>query len=293
MPLQPQQWKDLGQIFHQEYARTELEWQDDQNDPLAGERQGQRVQDCYDHIRTRVKTVLDEKQFGEFEKFAQREVERGRARGQEPVWRWTRPFYYWLVDFYFFVILPLGCIRGAGALIRDELQANTLNFLTTRPLHRHELLLLKFLAQTAWQQIVFLAETLVLFAVGWMHSIPDLGALLPLFLATQFLAVFAWNALGLLFGLLTRRYLALALLYGAVVELGIGRIPTNINTLSLMRHQTSLLMHNTALEGVYEWAGKGPVFSVGALLVATILYVAAAAALFTFREYHPVAEMQK
>lgn len=293
LTLQPQQQAELRQIFHQEYARTELEWQDDQNDPLAGERNGQRVEDCYKRIRPRAKAVLDDGQFAQLQNFTQRRIDLAKSSGQEPVWRWTRPFYYWLVDFYFFVILPLGCIRGAGALIRDELQANTLSFLTTRPLHRHELLLLKFLAQTAWQQVVFLVETLLLFAVGWVHHIPDLGPLLPLFMATQFLAVFAWNALGLLFGLITRRYLALTLLYGAVVELGIGRIPTNINTLSLIRHLTSLLMHNLTLEGIYEWSGKGTLFSVGALLLATVLYAGVAAALFTFREYHPVAEMQK
>lgn len=293
MPLQPQQWTDLQQIFRDEFARTESDWQDAQGDPLVGEQLGRRIEECYDRILPRAQKVLDERQFTQFKSFAQRQVERGKARGQEPVWRWTRPFYFWLVDFYLFVIVPLGCIRGAGALIRDELQTNTLSFLTTRPLRRYELLLLKFVAETAWLQAVFLVQTLLLFAVGWVYSIPDLGALLPLFLATQVLAVFAWNALGLLFGLLTRRYLALALLYGAVVELGIGRIPTNINTLSLMRHQTSLLMHNMALEGINEWSGKGPVFSVGALVVATVVYVGVAAALFTFREYHPVAEMQK
>ena len=53
-----------------------------------------------------------------------------------------------------------------GGLIRDELQADTMGFLTTRPLTRARLLLVKFIAQTAWVQIVMLLETLLLFAVG-------------------------------------------------------------------------------------------------------------------------------
>ena len=100
------------------------------------------------------------------------------------------------MDFYFFVILPLGCVRASGALIRDELQADTLGFLTTRPLSRARLLAAKYLSQTAWLQIVFLIETLLLFAAGLLRHIPAIGALMPLFLAAQLLAVPAWSALG-------------------------------------------------------------------------------------------------
>ena len=100
-------------------------------------------------------------------------------------------------------------------------------------------------------------ETLLLFAAGFWREIPALGELLPLFLAAQFLAVLAWSALGAFLGQLTSRYMAIALVYGFIVELGIGNIPTNINTLSLMRHLKALLAHNPALFETYEWAGPG------------------------------------
>ena len=117
--------------------------------------------------------------------------------------------------------------------------------------------------------------------------------MLPLFLAAQFLAVFAWSALGAFLGLVTKRYIALAMLYGFVVELGIGRIPTNINTLSLMRHLKGLLANNSIVRGMYEWPITGLPLSLSALILAVVLFLGLAALLFTVKEYHSIAEMQK
>jgi ABC-type transport system involved in multi-copper enzyme maturation permease subunit len=197
------------------------------------------------------------------------------------------------VDFYFFVVLPLACVSRCGALIRDELQANTLGFLTTRPLRRDVLLMLKYLAAAAWLQFVMGIQTLLLFAVGWIHHVPSLGALFPLFLGAQVLAVMGWSALGVFLGLVSKRYVALALVYGVIVEMGIGRIPTNINTLSMMRHLKTILAHNAPLERIYDWPGTGAPFSALALVLAALIFVGFAAALFTFREYHHTTEMQK
>jgi len=138
-----------------------------------------------------------------------------------------------------------------------------------------------------------LVEGLLLFGAGALRHIPQLGTLLPLFLAAQFLAVPAWSALGLFLGQITKRYLPVALVYGLIVELGIGDIPTNINTLSMMRHLKTLLSNDPALQSLYEWSGTGVVLPVGALLLGAALFLALAAVLFTFREYHAAAEMQK
>src|SRR5205823_1083998 len=134
---------------------------------------------------------------------------------------------------------------------------------------------------------------LFLFGAGSLRHIPALSALLPLFLAVQFLAVLAWSALGTLLGQLTKRYMAMALVYGLIVEMGIGSIPTNINTLSLMRQLKTLLAHNPALQSIYEWPDKGVPLSIGALALAAAIFLTLAAMLFTFKEYHPTTEMQK
>ena len=202
-------------------------------------------------------------------------------------------FYRWLVEFYIYIIVPLVCVRGCGALIRDELQADTLGFLITRPISRARLLLVKYLSQAVWLEILLLAETLLIFAVGAARQIPALGVLLPLVLAVQFLAIPAWGALGVLLGQMTTRYMAAALLYGGVVEMGIGRIPTNINTLSLLRHIKTLLSQNAALQGLFNWPDGRVATAILALAAAPVLFMAVSALLFTYVKCHHATEMQK
>jgi ABC-type transport system involved in multi-copper enzyme maturation permease subunit len=178
-------------------------------------------------------------------------------------------------------------------LIRDELQADTLGFLITRPIGRARLLIAKYIAQVASLEIVLLVETLLLFAAGASRQVQNLQQLLPLLLAVQILVVPAWSALGLFLGQITGRYMAMALVYGAVVEMGIGRIPTNINTLSIIRHLQTLLTHNAALNKIYAWPADEGGMAIAALLVAPVLFLGIATLLFTFVEYHHAAEMQK
>ena len=296
LPLQPEQSSQLLTICQEEFA-TAQDGAGREPEADSGEtsvdRQKAQIKATYERIQTRAQIVLDEAQFARFQTLVKQEVLRRQNTVREPFWGRTTPFYHWLVDFYFFVILPLQCVKASGGLIRDELQADTLSFLVTRPLSRARLLVLKYLTQTAWLQLVLLLQTLLLFAVGALRQIPSLDALLPLFLAAQFLAVLTWSALGVFLGQVAKRYMGVALVYGFIVELGIGRIPTNINTLSMMRHLKTLLSHNPALQGIYDWSATGVPMALGALALATALFLTLAALLFTFKEYHQTAEMQK
>lgn len=298
MPLQPQQNADMLRIFADEYAQAERAWRESKTPDSAATGQSAQIRACYDRISKRLQEVLDDRQFAQWQRYERQLISENRNSGNErnavlPGWGRTSPFYHWLIDFYFFVILPLSCVGACGALIREELQTDTLGFLTTRPLTRATLMVVKYLSQSAWLQIILLVQALLLFASGALRLIPSLGALLPLFLGVQVLAIFAWSALGAFLGLVTKRYMAIALLYGFVVEMGIGRIPTNINTLSMMRHLKSLLAHNAALQDVYQWPTGSDVFSVVALCLGTVIFLSLAAVMFTFKEYHHTTEMQR
>ncbi|HEY2952266.1 MAG TPA: hypothetical protein VGK40_06780, partial [Verrucomicrobiae bacterium] len=133
----------------------------------------------------------------------------------------------------------------------------------------------------------------LLLGVGFAREVQGVGSVAGLFFGAQALAVLAWGALSALLGLITRRYLVLGIVYGFIVELGIGRIPTNINSLSLTRHLQALLGHNALLNQLYEWAPEGAWYSAGMLLLAVAVFLGAGTALFTFREYHHASEMQK
>jgi hypothetical protein len=292
-PLRAEQTNQLQMIFTGEYDRTQNDYRAIPSPETSVDQQRALVQSCQQRIRDSAKSVLDDRQFAQFQTLDKEFVSSTQDRIGEPAWNRTAPFYRWLIDFYFFIILPLSCVRGCGGLIRDELQTDTLGFLTTRPVKRATLVVLKYLSQVAWLEMAALMEGLLLLGAGALREIPELASLLPLFLAAQFLAVLAWSALGLFLGQVTKRYLPLAVVYGLIVELGIGDIPTNINTLSLMRHLKTLLSHNQALQSLYEWTGTGFLLPVSALLLAAALFVGLAALLFTFREYHASAEMQK
>ena len=297
-PLNAQQNRDLMGIFADEFAKAESAWRETKSPDSRSTGQNAQIKACYERISKRVENVLSEQQFAQWVTYKQELLSQTNKGNRDqpgvlPGWGRTSPFYHWLIDFYFFVILPLSCVGACGALIREELQNDTLGFLTTRPLTRARLMIVKYLSQSAWLQIVVLVQALLLFAAGSLRQIPNLGTLLPLFLAIQFLAVFTWSALGALLGLVTKRYMAIALLYGFIIEMGIGRIPTNVNTLSMMRHLKSLLAHNAALQEVYEWPMRGIAFSLAALAFGTVVFVSMAAFMFTFKEYHHTAEMQK
>jgi len=293
MELKPEQRAQLLQIYTEEFTNAQAALNSADMASAGIDRRTGVIQACYDKIRDRAREVLTERQADRLQFFQNRALRSSLAEAGQPQWSWTGPFYHWVVDFYFFAILPLMCVRTAGALIRDELQADTLSYLTTRPLSRTRLLIVKYLSQTAWLQIMVFVQALLLFGAGGLRHIPALGSLLPLFLVAQFLAVLAWNALGTLFGMLTKRPMAVAIVYGLIVEIGIGSIPTNINALSLMRHLKALLAHDDALQTVFNYPTRGMLASVEALLLAPVLFLGVAAVLFTYREYHHTTEMQK
>ncbi|MGP8201582.1 MAG: ABC transporter permease [Limisphaerales bacterium] len=298
LPLQPQQQIDLMKIFAEEYAATGMkvrEAQAEENAELRSERLHDASATCAERIMRRAQEVLDESQFAKFKSFEADNRRRMEAliNTHQETWSRSARFYHWLVDVYFFIVLPLSCVWGCGALMRDELQADTLGFLVTRPVSRARLLCVKYLSQLAWLEILLLTETLLLFSVGAGRQISGVGMLLPLFVAVQLLAVPAWCALGTFFGQITSRYMVIALIYGGIVEMGIGRIPTNINTLSLMRHLKILLSHNGALQSIYEWPSEGTWLSMCALAIAPVLFLGLAAALFSFLEYLPSSESRK
>ena len=202
----------------------------------------------------------------------------------------------WVVGIYLHFLIPLTCLNVCGSMMRAEVQANTLSFLCTRPQHRHTLYLLQYICHVGWLQLVFFVGTLALFALGALKQIEGLGALLPMMLLTQIFAIFAWSALAGLLGLVHQRFVVIGILYWLVVEMGLGMVESsNINQLSILRHVHTLLAQNkmvmsVMVEGESQWAAAAP-FTAGLVLIgATLFFLAAGAALFTYREYLPSQE---
>ncbi len=202
-------------------------------------------------------------------------------------------FFQWVVVFFLQVALPLYCLAVLGDVIRGELQANTLVFLATRPLSRARLFLVKFLCELAWVELLGVATTMLLLAVGVALGVSQTLAMTPWLLGTTALAAVAYGALSALMGMVHRRFLVLGAIYGLVVEVGIGQIPTNINNLSINRHLRTLLANLAPFQDTYGWSPEGTLTSVLVLAMAPVVLAGLAAALFTWREYHYSEEMHK
>lgn len=198
-----------------------------------------------------------------------------------------------VIDLYFFVVVPISCLINFGSMIRDELQDDTITFLITRPVNRAKVYLLKYVTLTLWVQIILFGNGIGFWAAGIYLDMPHISTLAPLIIITQALAVVAFGALSSLLGMLTQKYIIAGVVYGFIVEFGIGQIPTNINVLSISRHLKTLLARNTELMSMYDWPATGGSFSLGMVVGATILFLTAGALLFNFREYHHTEDMQK
>jgi ABC-type transport system involved in multi-copper enzyme maturation permease subunit len=140
------------------------------------------------------------------------------------------------VKFHLMMVVPLVCLLNLASPIRDETEQGTLSYLATRPLPRSVFFLLLHGCHLLWLQIVFLAAGLLLLATGFWMEIPGIASMIAPFLVAQAGAALAFSGLSALAGILTRRYLVLGLLYGAIIEIGVGGIPTNINALSMSHH---------------------------------------------------------
>ena len=203
-----------------------------------------------------------------------------------------KPFYRWIIDFYLTFLLPMGCLFSCGGMVRDELQADTLGFLLSRPITRARFLLVKYICEATWLQLLAFVNAVLFLLIGINRDIPESHKAILVLMGVQVLAVLVFSALSSFLGLVHQKYLVLGLIYGFVVELGIGRIPTNINSLSMTNHVQKLMGNSTVINTIYEWSPKGSVTSIFIMLGATVVFLISACVLLTFKEYHHSEEVQ-
>jgi ABC-type transport system involved in multi-copper enzyme maturation permease subunit len=199
-------------------------------------------------------------------------------------------FYGWTAGFYLTFLVPILAFISAGGALREEFKAATVDYVFTRPVPRPAFLLFRFLSHVACAQLDFLLPFAVLWWTGVARHVDGLGAALPLLFFAQVLAIVAFGALGFLCAALTSRYVIVGLVYGAVIELGVGQIPTQISRFSMI-HQLRAMLQSRLPHGQADWAdtvfvaAHGPALTAGILLVFAAVALGAAAAIFSWREF--------
>lgn len=196
----------------------------------------------------------------------------------------------WAAGFYVCFLLPiLAFIGGAGAM-RDDLGAGTVDYVFTRPVSRRAYIAFRYLAQMACTQIDFLFALGVIAGLGLFWQVPGLWPALPLLLLAQVTGVVVFTAMGFFCGVLTTRYVIVGLLYGAVIEIGVGNVPTQLNQISLLGHLLAIVRPILGESGwaIDRFSNAGPsnAFAVvGLLLAVATALIALTAVIFSFREF--------
>jgi ABC-type transport system involved in multi-copper enzyme maturation permease subunit len=172
----------------------------------------------------------------------------------------------------------------AAGLIQDDTKPATVDYVLTRPVRRFAFVLQRYLTHTVCLQAQCLLALGVLVAVGLFRHVPELWPMVPSLLLAQFLALAAFSALGFAFGAFTGRYLIWGIVYANLIENGIGRIPTQLNRLSMVHHVRSIagnILH-LRLKGLPEADSLST--SIVALLVFSLVFLTVAVVLFSLRE---------
>lgn len=177
-------------------------------------------------------------------------------------------FLPWAAGFYVCFLVPvLAFIGGAGAM-RDDLGAATVDYVFTRPVPRGRYLVYRYLTQLGVAQIDFFLGLWVVTGIGLYWEVPELSEALPTLLGAQVTAVAVFTALGLCCGLLTARYVIVGIVYGALIEVGLGSVPTQLSEISLLRRLLGLVRPLLGDGGwVLSRAGIGDAVSVTSTLL--------------------------
>lgn len=196
----------------------------------------------------------------------------------------ARAFSDGSVRLYMSFLLPVvSFLSGAGAM-RDEMKSGSVDYIHTRPVQRPAFVLFKFLSHLACVQAAAVAAFAVLLLVANLRHIAGLADVVPGLLLAQGLTVTAFVAFGFFCGVLTSRYLVLGLAYGAVVEVGLGRIPTQLGRLSITRQVAAYLQPIMPAAAPASAPEQSAWALAGTLLIVSFVLIALVALIFRLRE---------
>lgn len=197
----------------------------------------------------------------------------------------------WMAMFYVCFLVPMLAFIAAGGVMRDDLQADAIDYLFTRPVRRPAFVVFRYLSHLACAQVDFLLGLIVLFAVGAARGVPDIWEALPRLWLAQVLVITAFSAFGFLCAMITSRYVIIGLVYGALIEVGVGNVPTQISRISMILQAQAVLRPVLigAAEGDAPTAIRAAAVSTPAavttLLGFAVVMLFATAAIFIFKEF--------
>lgn len=202
----------------------------------------------------------------------------GAAQGQDERNRYVD----WMARLYCCFLVPLLAFISGGGAMRDDQKTDAVDYVFTRPVRRSTYVFFRYVSHVVCTQFDFLLALAVVTLVGFACNAPGVVAALPRLFLAQVIVIVACTAFGFLAGALTSRYVIIGLLWGAIIEVGVGAIQTQLSRLSMIRQVFGLLAPVTGVEPAVTVLS--PLATVALLGGFAAVMVAAAAALFAAKE---------
>jgi len=149
-----------------------------------------------------------------------------------------------MVPLFLQVVLIFVTLVDATALIREEIEDNTLPFLLTRPVSKPTVAVSKYAGYAIAALVLLLPPVVAAYAVTEAYAGSALGTdadVLGGFLAATALAAIAYGALFFFLSVVLRKPLTVGLLIGFVWESVVGSLPGSVPKLSLIYYLRSVL----------------------------------------------------
>lgn len=194
-------------------------------------------------------------------------------------------YFLWLTNIYLMVVVPILAFLSGGGLVRDDMTPAVVDYVLTRPVSRSWFLAARVGSHLVCLQLWCILTLAVLTIVGVIQATPGAVEALPRLLLAQFFAAGAFGILGVLAGTLTTRYLVIGIVYGGIVEAGLGSIPMQLNRLSILHHLRSMLGPILENAGIEVGATPGIPTSAGFVVLLSLVALAVAMVIFSLREF--------
>jgi len=155
-----------------------------------------------------------------------------------------------MIPLFLQVVLIFVTLVNATALIREEIDDNTLPFLLTRPISKPAMVVYTYFGYLVAVLVVLIPPIIVAYGITEAYDglafTTDLDVLWG-FLATTILGSAAYGALFLFISVSFRRPLAVGLLIGFIWESGVDSIPGDVPKLSVIHYLKTILKDVVAI----------------------------------------------
>ncbi len=198
-------------------------------------------------------------------------------------------FQQLMVPLFLQIVLVFVTLVSAMALIREEIDDNTLPFLLTRPVSKPTVVVSKYAGYLVAALAFLLPPVLVSYAVTQAYAGAALGAdadVLGGFLAATALGVLAYGALFYFLSVALRKPLMVGLLIGFLWENIVGSLPGSVPKLSLIYYLRSVLKGVVSVGPLSGFSTDVSAPLAAAILVAfSVVMLVLAAVLFQGMEF--------